>query len=86
MVVAAVWVVLVVAGVLAFVRPASAPQSPSETQAVRVEAGDTLWQLAGEIAPEADLRDVVAEIVEINGLASGADIRPGDVLLVPVSR
>jgi hypothetical protein len=44
-----------------------------------------MWALARSIDSEADPRVVVDTIVELNGLRSGADIRAGDVLLVPVT-
>jgi hypothetical protein len=44
-----------------------------------------VWALARSIDSTADPRALVDTIVELNGLRSGADIRPGDVLLVPAS-
>jgi hypothetical protein len=49
---------------------------------VTVENGETLWQLAGEIAPQADPRDVVSDIVHLNQLSS-SDIQVGQRLAVP---
>jgi hypothetical protein len=57
----------------------------TETIPVRVEVGDTLWQLAIDAAPGTDPRRVVDEIVKLNGLRDGGDIRPGDTLQIPVS-
>ncbi|MCU1557532.1 MAG: LysM peptidoglycan-binding protein [Microbacteriaceae bacterium] len=51
-------------------------------QHVTVQPGETLWQLAGDIAPSADPRDVVADIVHLNQLA-GADIQAGQKLAIP---
>jgi hypothetical protein len=45
--------------------------------------GETLWQIAGQVAPEADRRDTVDEIVELNGLRS-AEVSAGQRVAVPV--
>lgn len=49
---------------------------------VSVEPGQTLWQLAESVAPGADPREVVAEIVALNQLAS-ADVQAGQRLALP---
>jgi hypothetical protein len=49
---------------------------------VTVQAGETLWGLAEEIAPSADPRDVIADIVSLNQLPS-AEVQPGQRLAVP---
>lgn len=49
---------------------------------VSVVAGQSLWSLAGEIAPTADPRDVVIGILEFNGMSS-ADLVPGQRLALP---
>jgi hypothetical protein len=51
-------------------------------QYVTVQSGETLWQLAGEIAPSADPREVVSQIVHLNGLSS-SDIQAGERLAIP---
>ena len=51
---------------------------------VTVEAGDTLWSVAARVAPHDDPRAVVAEIQDLNGLAS-AVVRPGEQLVVPTA-
>lgn len=85
-VVALAWLVLLAAGALAFVKPWDAPApAATDTTTVSVQAGDTLWELAGQIAPAADPRDTVAAIMELNGLSSATDIRPGDTLRVPAA-
>lgn len=55
------------------------------TVTVRIESGETLWQVAREADPTGDPRQVVDAIVELNDLRSGSDVRPGDTLRVPVS-
>jgi nucleoid-associated protein YgaU len=84
LVVSMIWLVLAVAAVGAGVRAQGGADPRPSGVTVEVRPGDTLWQLAAEIAPDADVRDTVAAIVEINELASGADIRPGDTLWLPV--
>jgi hypothetical protein len=49
---------------------------------VTVESGETLWQLAGEIAPKADPREVISDIVHLNQLPS-SDIEAGQRLAIP---
>ncbi|HEY0261311.1 MAG TPA: LysM peptidoglycan-binding domain-containing protein [Lacisediminihabitans sp.] len=49
---------------------------------VTVQSGQTLWQLAGEIAPSADPRDVITAIVQLNNLGSG-DVQAGEQLAIP---
>ena len=50
----------------------------------RVAAGDTLWDIAAaHTAPGEDVRRVVFEIKQINGL-DGSVILPGQVLQVPI--
>ena len=56
---------------------------PVAARQVVVASGDTLWSIAARSAPGEDPRDVVARIVEANGVDPGA-IRPGEVLTVPV--
>ena len=50
-----------------------------------VEPGQSLWQLAETIAPTADPRDVIADIVNLNQLQSES-LQPGQRLALPVER
>lgn len=84
--VAMVWVLMIGAAVLLVVTRSPAIDSGGATTTVRIEVGDTLWEVARDVAPQADPREVVDAIVELNGLGSGGDIRPGDVVQVPVPR
>ncbi len=47
-----------------------------------VASGQTLWQLAQEIAPAADPRDVIAEIMQLNRLDS-SDVFAGQEIAIP---
>ena len=49
---------------------------------VTVAPGDTLWSIAGEVAPQQDRRDTVARILELNARESSG-VRAGDRIAVP---
>jgi len=49
---------------------------------VTVSAGETLWSIAEEVAPDADPRDVIAAIVRLNAL-DGAHVAAGQQLAIP---
>ncbi len=49
---------------------------------VTVQPGESLWAIAGSVAPDRDARDVVADIVQLNNLTAGA-VLPGQQLYVP---
>ncbi len=59
------------------------PSVPEETTVVRVKPGESLWELAGRVAPESDAAAVVSRIRELNGV-DGA-VQPGQPLTVPFS-
>ena len=64
--------------------PDSAASLASVTfEHVTVQAGESLWQLAAQIAPSADPRDVVSDIVHLNQLSS-AVVQPGQTLAIPL--
>jgi nucleoid-associated protein YgaU len=50
---------------------------------VVVQPGQTLWDIAQQVAPGQDPRTVIAEIVDLNSLASSGEIRAGQPLYVP---
>ncbi|CAA9275275.1 MAG: hypothetical protein AVDCRST_MAG83-3516 [uncultured Arthrobacter sp.] len=77
--------VFLAASTTAPARAGSDAGQPTETLDVNVAPGETLWSLAGEFAPERDPRDVVSEIVELNGLGSST-VQAGQVVAIPVSR
>jgi hypothetical protein len=67
---------------------ATADGSPraQEVVAYTVAPGETLWSIAASVAtPGEDVRDVIAELEELNGLP-GAGLQAGQQLLVPASR
>ena len=61
---------------------ASGEQTHASFQYVTIESGDSLWSIAERVAPNADPRDVIADIVSLNGLES-AVVSPGQQLAVP---
>jgi hypothetical protein len=67
--------------------PAKAADSTADlaltrTVSVTVQAGESLWAIAGTVAPERDPRDVIADIVQLNNLSAGSVV-PGQELFVP---
>ena len=52
---------------------------------VTVEAGQSLWSIAGQVAPGTDPRVTVAQIRELNALSSSA-VTVGQQLAVPAGR
>ena len=47
-----------------------------------VQPGDTLWSIAGDLAPDADRRAAVDQLAAVN---AGVDLQVGQRLVVPVS-
>ena len=61
-------------------------QPSQEYLSVAVEPGQTVWQLASAAAgDDMDVRQVVNEILEDNGLTGTSDIRPGQILRLPIA-
>jgi hypothetical protein len=52
------------------------------TSSVVVQPGQNLWQIAQSVAPQADPRETVIRIRELNGM-SGSSVQPGQQLIVP---
>ncbi|QHC62338.1 LysM peptidoglycan-binding domain-containing protein [Rathayibacter festucae] len=61
---------------------ASGESADVEFQYVTVRAGESLWSLAEELAPDSDPRDVVYDIQSLNQLAN-AGLEPGQRLAIP---
>lgn len=58
-------------------------QLPEATAVVQVAAGDTLWGIASGLAqPHEDVRELIYQIQELNGLAS-SELAAGQRLVVP---
>lgn len=61
---------------------ASSSASSASFEYVTIEHGDSLWSLAGALAPEADPRDVIADVMSLNQLESSTVV-PGQRIAVP---
>ena len=61
---------------------AYSPTDVGSARFITVEPGQTLWDLAEEISPSADPRDVVAGIKRLNAL-SVETLQPGQRLEIP---
>jgi hypothetical protein len=57
------------------------PTAPA-TRMIVVQPGQTLWSIAGQVAPNADRRDTIARIVELNALANSS-VSAGARIAVP---
>lgn len=53
-------------------------------ETVTVAPGESLWSIAERLAPNADPRDVLLEIVALNGLPS-SQVQPGQQLALPLA-
>jgi Tfp pilus assembly protein FimV len=59
--------------------PSAGPAPHRAPDTVTVHAGDTLWSIAGHVAPGRDPRAEIADLQRLNSL-SGAALEPGQVL------
>jgi hypothetical protein len=60
----------------------AAPAPAGSATTLTVQPGDTLWAIASRVAPKADPRVVVQQIIDRNRLA-GASVQAGQVLVLP---
>lgn len=60
------------------------PGTPEPTRVVLVGPGDTLWDLAADLADDGDVRSMMDEITRLNALDSGM-VSVGQELRVPTS-
>jgi hypothetical protein len=61
---------------------AESTESANDFEYVTVLSGDTLWTIAELVDPQADPRDVVAQIMNLNQLQNAA-LKPGQQLAIP---
>jgi hypothetical protein len=61
---------------------ATGDQANVQFQYVTVESGQSLWSIAETVAPSADPREVIADIVSLNQLES-AVVSPGQRIAIP---
>jgi nucleoid-associated protein YgaU len=65
---------------------ADGPRTAIRTTTVLVQPGQTLWEIAGEVAPAGtDVRVTVDRIAELNGLQRAGDLEVGQRLVVPAA-
>ena len=57
--------------------------APVQTRTVMVGQGDTLWEIAAEVAEPGEVREMIHHIQELNAL-SDVSLRQGQELAVPV--
>lgn len=83
---------LVLLGVISVMAMLAAPQAQAqvvpgsgtaEFDYIVVPEGGSLWQLATELAPASDPRDVIADLVKLNQLGS-LEVQSGDLLAIPM--
>jgi LysM repeat protein len=81
--------VALVTAVVAGVPSVSAGDTPAvpATASVVVQPGQTLWSVAREVAPGADVRETVARIKDLNNLSGPSSdvVVPGQQLVVPAA-
>ena len=75
-------VVLVAGFSLGMAGQAAAPSKPHVAPTVTVQPGESLWQVATRVAPDADPRLVVDQLIRLNHL-SGAGVAAGQQLVIP---
>lgn len=78
-----VWALVTILGSGGAAAEAGAELGARTFDYVTVHQGDSLWAIAESIAPQGDPRDVIAEIMRLNGLDE-ATIEPGQRLALPV--
>jgi Tfp pilus assembly protein FimV len=62
---------------------ASDVQHHAASHSVVVRPGQTLWDIAGRIAPDRDPRQVIADIEDLNGLSDPGSLAAGQSLYIP---
>jgi hypothetical protein len=76
---------IVVAFFLMSTRAVQADQSGPTTAIVKVEAGQSLWDVAVAIAPDEDPRSTIWTIKALNGLET-SEVQAGQALVVPAQQ
>ena len=62
----------------------AATDRPEPTRVVTVTEGDTLWDIAAEIAPAGEVSDMVVHLEQLNHMDSAA-LQAGQKLVVPTA-
>lgn len=58
-------------------------ERPGAAETVVVEPDQTVWDIAADVAPDHDPREVVADIVDLNALSDAGSVLPGQSLFLP---
>lgn len=75
---------IVAAFILIGTRSAQAETAMPATAIIKIEAGQTLWDVAVAIAPNEDPRATIWTIKALNGLAT-SEVQAGQALVVPAN-
>jgi LysM repeat protein len=78
-----VWALVTILGSGGAAADAGAELGARTFEYVTVHQGDSLWAIAESIAPQGDPREVISEIMRLNGLDE-ATVEPGQRLALPV--
>lgn len=78
----AVAVLFVAFASLATSASASNSSAQSSVAFVSVQQGESLWQVAESVAPHADPRETIAELMQFNRLGSST-VHPGQRIAIP---
>lgn len=58
---------------------------PVNYTTIYVKSGDSVWSIAAAYStPKDDIRDLVSDIIKINGLSKNVQITPGQALKIPL--
>lgn len=63
----------------------SRPSRLTVERSITVREGDSLWEIAAAVAPQADRPAIVRRIVALNSLDDSAELQIGQRLVVPVA-
>jgi LysM domain len=78
-----VWAVIAVLGSGGAAADAGSELGARTFEYITVHQGDSLWAIAESIAPHGDPREVIDEIIRLNGL-DDAMVEPGQRLALPI--
>lgn len=78
-----VWALVAVLGSGGAAADVRSPAPASSFEYVTIGQGDSLWAIAEALAPDGDPRELVDEIIRLNGLGD-AVVEPGQRLALPV--
>jgi LysM repeat protein len=81
LVAAGIALMLALSGLVGGAAAGTGPSRPA-THTILVQPGQTLWSIARDAAPDADRRETIAQIIQLNALpASG--VSAGERIVVP---